>query len=188
MKGIFHIIIFFLFQQTVCGQTDLPNSLWIDKPMVKADTVAIINSGCKKIEVYTYDAIDGPDGKPTYVIILVGTWAIKAVKNDMVCSWTGSYKLFSNWDHVTFQKTKAGKITQIIGQDNNKFELTHYLDKKGIVTHTTNKIMSKFETRYHFDKINYLYKDGLLVEASYLSSSYDPKTFPYTKYVFEYIK
>ncbi len=185
-KALTYFTFFSVFNVALAqSQNRTPNSLFIDKPVVKTDSLAILKVLIKEIvitELFVSNSSVGP--KNSYDTILVGKWILRFKNSEMQSVWTGNHP---NFYPVSKSITKGNKIIETIGQGDVKFELIHYLDKAGQIKYTINKSTSKFETRYGFRKINYLYKDGLLIEAQYFIETSEPTDEPYMKYIFIYV-
>lgn len=175
-----------LYFELVQTDENKPNSIWIDKPVVKSDTLLLTTKKIRKIKVYEGNIKDNDKGRNPYDTFYIGSWLIVKTQNEITsCFWEGN---FSNWlETISSTKYTENIITDIIGKNDHQYILTHYMDKKGTIIKSKNTIKSKYESRYYFTKIYYKYKDGLVIEANYTSDKNVPKNIVYSKYIFEHI-
>jgi hypothetical protein len=184
MKTLF---LFLLLPFFASAQQTTPSSLWVDKPVTKQDTIAILNKNITKIKVYSLYISDST----RYDKTLLGTWTLK-IENGKIdsCNWNpGSFE-GRLYHPITSRKYKKNKIIEVVG---GNYQFTHYTDKNGNVIKTNPSFlrsakMVRMEDGFFFDKIEYEYNsDGLLRVAKYYSEGmYDPPNIIYSKYEFEY--
>jgi hypothetical protein len=162
----------------------IPHSLWIDKPVTKTDSLLLIRNNYHTITIYMLEINETPGGIVYYDSLVIGTWKL-TISNERITSsvWKGTYKSFYE---ITSKTVKTHAIIETLGKNDDRYILTHHMDKSGTVTHTTNLIKSKYESLYRFKTIDYIYKNGLLQEADYDSSYSEKNSFPYRKFIYRY--
>lgn len=188
LKGVSFIILFMSGHLNVRAQeVDFSRekkclSIWNDKPMIKADTSALISHDITRISVYSYSINDSG-----YTKELLGYWNL-SVKDGKISSAKAEGK--NHFRCLTVSKiiNKKNRTIEYAGDREQNHRFTHYLDDKGQIIKTENKnIKDPFENRYDFDKIEYKYDKGLLVEAIYYNDDrYINKNTAYYKLGFEY--
>lgn len=202
MKLIFKllIIIFLLYHGRVLGQYhDEQNcfaNIFIDRPMLKIDSMAIISHQVSKIKLYESVSDDSIPRK-----ILIGEWKVfiadqkikstvwTSLANDSLFTYVqlGCYPLIK-------RKFYKNKIVDLVGfpKDSTsqfiQFRLTHFVNKFGRIYQTNNNIIGKpIEGRYLFDKIDYQYNGDFLVEVDFYSSwRFIEQYALYTRLFYEY--
>ena len=170
-----------------------PLTLWILKPNLKVDTVALIKNRIKKINVSVWD--NYTDSIPAKY--LYGSWAITSdtdkIKN---CKWIwadSSQTPYWNFS-IKFPYTKKGnkKIIQTTYKsksDNVRLKMIHYINSADNVDKTIFYYLSRrYEDGYSLiTRILYKYTDGLLTEADYYNDSmFVKKNICYLKFYFNY--
>lgn len=204
MKLIFKllIIICFIYHGNAMGQylneQNCFTNIFIDRPMLKIDSAAIISHQVSKIDLYESVSDDSIPRK-----ILIGEWKV-LIENQKIKStvWTslatdtlftyiqlGCYPLIKREFHkkeiidlVGFPKDSSSQFIQ--------YRLTHLINKFGQIYQTNNKIIgNRIEDRYLFDRIEYRYNGDFLMEMDfYCSWMFNEKYTLYTRLFYEYEK
>jgi hypothetical protein len=178
------------------------SNLFIDRPLLKKDSLALISNKVSKIKLYESISSDSIPTKK-----MLGEWNI-IIENNKIKSieWKAFYdSLFRvhNYSYVLLgcyplikREFFKKKIVDIIGQKNydgtiSQFKLTHLLNKFGQIYLTKNKAEGKlYEDRYiAFSKIEYRYDGDFLIEMAYYSDFlFSEENSLYSRLYFEYYK
>jgi hypothetical protein len=168
-----------------------PNTFWLVKPNLKADTIALINNRVKKINLYLHEISDVDPQKKSYY----GTWTITSDTNKIVSiKWIGADKIPYWHFYMTFtskniSKRKITETSDSLDMDDNEFKMIHYLNSKNNVKRTNFYCFSvPQEDSYNsLSRIYYKYSEGLLIEADYYYNwRFLSKNYCQLKYYFTY--
>lgn len=148
-----------------------PNTFWLLKPNLKADTVAILNNRVKKINLYLLDISgDNPQKKCYY-----GTWTIIIDTNKIVSiKWSGAdttpyWHFYTEFTTSNISKRKITETSNNRDMDGGEFKMIHYLNSKNNVKRTNFYCLYRpqEDVYYGLSRIYYKYNEGLLIEADY---------------------
>lgn len=183
------------------GEYSCFSNLFIDRPLLKNDSLAIISNRVSKIKLYERISDDSIPTKK-----LIGEWNI-IIENNKIKSivWDTLFNTLPGVQHSPtlslgcyplikrdyFKK----KIVDIIGEKHyddriSQFKLTHFINKSGQIYLTTKKYQGElFEDRYlAFHKIEYRYDGNFLVEMVYYDIFFSDKSSVFSRLFFEYYK
>ena len=184
MKKPFFIIIILSLSRQVFGQGRIDNTcfanIYIDRPLLKKDSLAIITNNISKIKLYESVSNDSIPKRT-----LIGQWSIAIdkgkIKSTKWTAFTDSSFIIKNPSFILLgcyplekRNFNKNKIIDIVGVPNysddhfSQFQLTHLINKYGQIYQTNNKILgSRFEDRYLFEKIEYRYDGDFVIEIDY---------------------
>lgn len=196
------LIILCFCNSVIYGQDNKNNScftnLFIDCPLLKNDSLAIISNKVSKIKLYESISSDSIPTKN-----LIGEWSV-IIKNNKIQSivWKTLYD-FKNYSYVLLgcyplikREFFKKKIVDIVGKkhydgSSSQFKLTHFFNEFGQIYLTKNQAEGKlFEDRYlAFYKIEYRYDGDFLIEMAYYDDFFfSKKNSLYSRLFFEYYK